>query len=479
MKKMILGLTAILAPVSGVFAAELTAGQAVTGLSASTGETLSYEISVPSNASNLGISIAGGQGDADLYVAEGVVPSNGQFDCRPYLWGNDESCYFADPNEVTYFINVTAYNAFSGLTLLADYELDGGTGADAELENGETVAGLQGNQGTQLSYQVAVPAGASNLVVSTSGGSGDVDLYVKAGGVPSLSDYDCRPYEYGNDETCSFETPAEDVYHIMLRGYSAFNDVGLSVQYQVVNNDGATWDGFSSYYANAIGLSGTALVTALEEASARHHDRMTYSQVWYALMYTDEDPNNTNNVILIYTGRSQAKSYNASGNNDPDAWNREHTWPKSHGFPSSGDWGYTDIHQLRPCDASVNSARGNKDYDNGGNMISEAPGNFSDSDSFEPRDEVKGDLARMMFYMDVRYNGNDNTGTDDLTLVNYTGTSGANLGRLCTLLEWHQNDPVDQAEIDRHGRIVERQGNRNPFVDYPAWVEEVWGSSCN
>jgi len=105
----------------------------------------------------------------------------------------------------------------------------------------------------------------------------------------------------------------------------------------------------------------------------------------------------------------------------------------SHGFPGSSDWAYTDIHHLRPSDASVNSTRGKKDYDNGRPALSEASGNFSDADSFKPRDSIKGDLARMMFYMDVHYNGNDNTGTDDLTLVNYTGTSGANLGSLCTL----------------------------------------------
>ncbi|MET0091791.1 MAG: endonuclease [Candidatus Thiodiazotropha sp.] len=137
------------------------------------------------------------------------------------------------------------------------------------------------------------------------------------------------------------------------------------------------------------------------------------------------------------------------------------------------------MHQLRPADVSVNSLRGNKDYDNGGSLIAEAPGNFTDTDSFEPRDEVKGDLARMMFYMDVRYNGQGNTGTEDLQLVDYTGTSGASLGDLCTLYEWHLEDPVSPQEVARHARIVERQGNRNPFVDNPAWVTEVWGAYCN
>jgi len=85
----------------------------------------------------------------------------------------------------------------------------------------------------------------------------------------------------------------------------------------------------------------------------------------------------------------------------------------------------------------------------------------------------------MMFYMDVRYNGNDSTGTGDLELVNYSGTSGSQLGDLCTLLTWHNQDPVSTDEISRHGRIVEEQGNRNPFVDYPAWANQIFDSSCN
>ena len=264
--------------------------------------------------------------------------------------------------------------------------------------------------------------------------------------------------------------------------------VSLSVTYEETEDispieetepaTGATWSGFDSYYENAIGQTGQVLLDELQFLASLNHNRMSYSQVWDALRYTDEDEGNTDNVILFYSGRSQSKLFTSSGNNDPDAWNREHSWPKSHGFPGRGDWGYTDIHHLRPTDASVNSARGNRDYDVGGSEISEAPGNFRDSDSFEPRDAVKGDVARMMFYMDVRYNGNDGTGTDDLVLVDFSQTQGGELGDLCTLYDWHNQDPVSEEEIRRHSRIVERQGNRNPFVDYPNWAHEIWGQEC-
>ena len=239
------------------------------------------------------------------------------------------------------------------------------------------------------------------------------------------------------------------------------------------------WDGFSTYYANAIGKTGAELRKELNKAAARNHARMNYSKVWDGIKHSDEDPLNSNNVILIYTGRSQAKSLNSGRNkNDPDAWNREHCWPKSHGFPSPSQWAYTDLHHLRAADASVNSTRGNKAYDNGGLQIGEAPGNFTDSDSFEPNNAVKGDLARMMFYMAVRYDGNDNTGVGDLELKDTVTTSDNNLGKLCTLVQWHRQDPVSADEIRRHARIVEKQKNRNPFVDNQDWVEQVFGATC-
>lgn len=349
------------------------------------------------------------------------------------------------------------------------------------INNNETRTNLSGAANSETRFELAVPANASNLSIATSGGTGDLDLYVRQGTAPTTSNYTCRPYASGNTENCTFAAPAAGTWHILLQGYSSYSGATLTVSYTVngTSTGGATWSGFDAYYASAIGLTGTNLKNALANISARNHTRMSYSQVWDALKYTDEDPNNSNNVILIYTGRSQAKTFNSSGNSDPDAWNREHTWPKSHGFPDESDWAYTDIHHLRPEDASVNSTRGNKDFDNGGSSIGEAPGNYTDSDSFEPRNAVKGDLARMMFYMDVRYNSNDNTGVENLVLVNSTGTSGANLGKICTLLAWHNQDPVSQEEINRHARIVTRQGNRNPFVDYPAWANQLWGSACN
>jgi len=233
----------------------------------------------------------------------------------------------------------------------------------------------------------------------------------------------------------------------------------------------------ATYYQDVIqavsdNLTATEIHTSLNAVISQDHKILTYSEVWSALTETDEDPDNSDNVILLYSGISLPKLSNGSGtqSTDPDNWNREHTWPKSHGFDSDSYEAYTDIHHLRPTDISVNSSRGNLDFDNSDNELAESPANRVDSDSFEPRDEVKGDVARIAFYMDTRYNGADVT--PDLQIVDRLTSVGENaLGRLCRLIEWHNGDPVDATEQNRNDRIYEFQGNRNPFIDHPEWVD--------
>ncbi|MTI31114.1 endonuclease [Xanthovirga aplysinae] len=233
----------------------------------------------------------------------------------------------------------------------------------------------------------------------------------------------------------------------------------------------------NDYYATTVGLTGNELKTSLHKI-IRNHKAFPYSSsttdVWDILKVTDEDPNNKGNVILFYTGRSESKSRQDDGSGDSDSWNREHIWAKSHGFPDKSDTAYTDVHHLRATDQSVNTSRSSKDFDNGGTEHNEATGNYSDADSWEPRDQVKGDVARMMFYMATRYEGDY-----DLELVDYTGTNSGQpiFGKLSTLLEWHADDPVDEREIRRNTLIYEQfQGNRNPFIDHPEFVERIWGT---
>tara|TARA_A100001234_G_scaffold170953_1_gene152336 strand:+ start:3 stop:866 length:864 start_codon:yes stop_codon:yes gene_type:complete len=196
-------------------------------------------------------------------------------------------------------------------------------------------------------------------------------------------------------------------------------------------------------------------------------------------------------MILVYTGRSQDKGYrdgtgnysqyeNGNGTQN-NSWNREHVWPKSHGFPDEDDNAYTDVHNLKPSDRSVNSSRGTKDYDYGGSQHSEATECLTDSDSWEPSDSVKGDIARILFYMVVRYDpGYDHDNNSfDLELVDYTtpGNNDPILGKLSSLIQWHIDDPVDDFEINRNEIIFGFQENRNPFIDHPNLVNFLWGES--
>lgn len=227
------------------------------------------------------------------------------------------------------------------------------------------------------------------------------------------------------------------------------------------------WD--STYYAPAIGKTGTALRTSLHDI-IDNNTKLSYDAVWTALKDTDQDPNNSANVIELYTGRSIAKSSNGG---NPGQWNREHVFAQSRGgFTTSAGPG-TDLHHLRAEDVTVNGTRGNKDFDNGGTAVSGCTDCWTDGDSFEPRDAVKGDVARMLFYMAVRYEGDD--GFNDLELSTVSGSAVPRIGDLDVLLAWNSSDPVDAFEMRRNDRIhAQWQGNRNPFVDHPEWAAAIW-----
>ncbi|MDT6986039.1 endonuclease I family protein [Streptomyces lusitanus] len=224
------------------------------------------------------------------------------------------------------------------------------------------------------------------------------------------------------------------------------------------------------YYDGAEGKTGEALRFALNSIVS-DQTKLSYSAVWDALKDTDEDPSNSGNVILLYSGVSRSKS--ASGGDTGD-WNREHVWAKSHGDFGTSTGPGTDIHHLRPSDVQVNSIRGNKDFDNGGSAVANGGGSLTDSDSFEPRDAVKGDVARMIFYMAVRYEGTD--GWPDLEPNDSVDNGSAPyIGKLAVLKEWNEQDPPDAFEQRRNDVIFESyQHNRNPFVDHPEWVESIW-----
>ncbi|MBO2607823.1 S8 family peptidase [Shewanella algae] len=184
-----------------------------------------FYIDVPAGAADLNIDLAGGSGDADLYVSQGSKPTLNSYQCRPYKSGNNESCSFSSPAEGRWYVMLQGYSAYSGATLTATHSAGGGCGSDC-LENGVPKSNLNGSAGSEQHFTVQVPAGVS-LNIATSGGSGDADLYVRAGAAPSTSVYDCRPYKNGNSESCSFQVTQAATYHVMIRGYSAFSGMQL------------------------------------------------------------------------------------------------------------------------------------------------------------------------------------------------------------------------------------------------------------
>ncbi len=244
------------------------------------------------------------------------------------------------------------------------------------------------------------------------------------------------------------------------------------------------------YYLAVEGLSGTALRDALHER-IRNHEIILYSSLTQAFRATDVDPDNPSNLIMIYSGQSMPTS--ALGTSGATVWNREHLWPQSWGADIGA--ANSDIHHIFPCNGEVNEKRSNYFFDwtdpanlsrvlwNGQDL---APGSTYDPvrRTFEPRDADKGRVARAMFYMATRYDGRDPNSYNFL-LSNWPSSTSTTktFAYLDALLAWNRMFAPDERERRRNhlifdgarvGNIVYRQGNRNPFIDAPEWVDAIY-----
>lgn len=226
----------------------------------------------------------------------------------------------------------------------------------------------------------------------------------------------------------------------------------------------------TGYYNSTEGKDGEQLKAALNDIISGH-TVYSYSYSKEVFKLSDADPNNPSNVIAVYSGFSVPNNNYGTGG---DYLNREHVWAKSHG--NFVDWlpMYSDVHNLKPADASVNQSKSNKDFDNGGVQHPEATGCYYTDSTWEARDEVKGDIARIIFYMSTRYEGEN--GELDLEVVDHNNTyPNAQHGKLSTLLEWNLQDPPDEFERNRNNVIYSFQKNRNPFIDNPEFAQLIWG----
>ena len=271
--------------------------------------------------------------------------------------------------------------------------------------------------------------------------------------------------------------------------------------------------GTPSGYWSQVNTSSPAQLRCSIHHTIKGHTSYPYSgsgtNTWTILEIADEDPNNPNKILDIYRNRSYSKVSSRAGTGSGLTYNREHTWPKSLGFSSTtGDKGlpnapHTDAHMLYLSDTNFNSSRGNKPLANcssgctalateanngdGGSSARSDRNWFIGPDgnggSFETWDGRKGDIARAVLYMAMRYEGGkhpitqqgepDLELTDDRSKIVITSSSPAYMGLLSTLLAWHQLDPPDAAERARNDVVQSFQGNRNPFIDNPQWATQA------
>lgn len=241
----------------------------------------------------------------------------------------------------------------------------------------------------------------------------------------------------------------------------------------------------TGYYNSIENLAGASLKQTIQNiianpAEVRVH---TYSEVYDIITVADQNPANNNQVWLIYTEAPRSKLDRQVGSSIVGKWNREHIYPQSRGnygsgidydlpadginnwFPTNADdigAGFTDAHHIRVVDGQENSSRNNKDY---GPLDYNGP-------SGSTANSWKGDVARALFYMAVRYNG--------LSLVNGNPADSTigQLGDLATLLAWNQLDPADDFEMNRNNYIYTWQHNRNPFIDHPNLADYIWGANA-
>lgn len=217
-----------------------------------------------------------------------------------------------------------------------------------------------------------------------------------------------------------------------------------------------------NYYSSVLTLSGAELRAQLKTIISTGAKKLPYtsssSDVWDMCESGDQNPDNADQVWQIYKEQGISKSAHVSGST---GWNREHVWAKSHGDFGTRQGPGTDGHHLRASDARENGNRAALDFANV-NGPRTKNGTF-----YEPPLSAKGDVARSIFYMAVRYG----------FTVNETGGRGetAYHGKLSDLLEWNELDPVDPYEIRRNNVIYGYQNNRNPFIDHPELVKYIFG----
>ncbi|MDV7186778.1 endonuclease [Lutibacter sp. TH_r2] len=256
----------------------------------------------------------------------------------------------------------------------------------------------------------------------------------------------------------------------------------------------AVYGQIQSYY-NGLDLTktGNDLFLELSGRVESTHSGIPYTSsstdVWDACIAADQDPDIPGNVLLIYgyndidgdpsTDRTRDESLQDSGDGTTGVWNREHVFAKSLANPSlvaeSGEiTPGSDVHNLRPADRTRNTSRSNRKFTDG----SGDSGIISSDGGWYPGDEWKGDVARIVMYMYLRYHGDGSQSSETNCLptnVGYGTVNSMDSNMIDLFLQWNVEDPVSDFEANRNEVLAGIQENRNPFIDNPYLATIIWG----
>ena len=329
---------------------------------------------------------------------------------------------------------------------------------------------------TQYNEQLCLTDGTYSLVMSDSYGDG---MCCNVGnGSYSLT--------YGSTELASGASFSSTDSTTFELGSGSGGDTG-----------GGTNPTPTGYYVTTQGLSGYALKTELYNI-IKNHSSQGYSAIWnfYDSSARDKYFENDNSILDMYSEKpngSDSYTYTAVSdqcgtyNSEADCYNREHSFPKSW-FGGTVEPMNSDVHHIYATDGYVNSKRSNFPFGevasatftstNGSKLGSAASSLNYAGTVFEPIDEFKGDFARAYFYMATRYENVigswQNNTTASNAVLNGTSNQVFESWVVAMLLNWHNDDPVSQMELDRNQAAFEFQGNRNPYIDHPEFVEMIW-----
>ncbi|WP_396163181.1 endonuclease [Flavobacterium sp.] len=246
----------------------------------------------------------------------------------------------------------------------------------------------------------------------------------------------------------------------------------------------------TGYYDSLEGLSGNALKQAVQDIIAAPTVRLhSYADIWDIIRTADQNPENSNQIWDMYLEIPMAKLDQQTTSSIVGKWNREHIFCQSRGGfeVANGDtadgigvWnstsaasvvdGVSDAHHIRAENGQENSSRNNKNYGTvNSSTVYAGPSGTQGS--------WRGDVARALFYMAVRFDGLNVVNGDPSEYLPSTSIASGNIGDLATLLVWNHSDSRDDFEMNRNNYIYTWQMNRNPFIDYPLLVDYIFGAN--